>query len=96
MLKLSLSVRNYSPRLEMFRSLWSSTITAVKRTDGEKETAGCCLVMVGDKFARTKEELASLLATTSSGTPTAGRQATRLDHIYPGKASIPSSRRIFD
>ena len=94
-IKLSLSVRNYSPRLEMFRSMWSNANFEVKHMVGGKETAACCFVVVGDQHARTEEELVSLIETVSRVAPTSRRQATQLDHVYLGKGNILFSRRDF-
>ena len=78
-LGLSLGIRKYSPRLELFRSLGDHPTRA--------SASACCEVVVGDRSATDVDELLALLDDALAGeVPSAAAsipRASPLDHAYP-------------
>ena len=101
-LRLSLGIRKHSPRLEMFRSLASTSAAAERwRADGEEAAPlPCCWAetTAGDggaaRVASTQAELDAMLTDViarSSSSSAAVPHASALDHVYPSRASKVSS-----
>ncbi|GMH34056.1 hypothetical protein BSKO_01890 [Bryopsis sp. KO-2023] len=82
-LGLSLALRQYSAKLQMFRQIWEGAL-------GEN-SLGCCSVMVdGSDVARSIEELAAVLS--SPRTSTRKETVFEFDHVYAGGANRESDR----
>ena len=84
-LRLSLGIRKYSPRLELFRSLGDHPTRA--------SASACCEVIVGDRSATDVDALLAILDDAlAGGVPSAAAsipRASPLDHAYPTSTTTP-------
>ena len=84
-LRLSLGIRKYSPRLELFRSLGDHPTRA--------SASACCEVIVRDRSATDVDELHAILDDAlAGGVPSAAAsipRASPLDHAYPTSTTTP-------
>ena len=99
-LKLSLGIRKFSPRLEMFRALASKGAAAHSWHAAGEEAAPmpCCWAETGGgderRVASTQAELDAMIADAARSTPadktatavSTAPHASELDHVYPGGA----------
>jgi UDP-glucose:glycoprotein glucosyltransferase len=97
-LKLSLGIRKYSPRLEMFRAISTHGAAPAEPAGGEEEDASaaaadpCCWAELGGDgahVATTRVELDAMIASAARSSPADAAAAasiphlSELDHVYP-------------
>jgi UDP-glucose:glycoprotein glucosyltransferase len=109
-LKLSLGIRKYSPRLEMFRALASAGAAAHCWHAAGEEGAPmpCCWAEMGGAggdgahvaLASTQAELDAMIASAARSTPadktaaTTVPHASALDHVYPAAAAAAAAPAV--
>jgi UDP-glucose:glycoprotein glucosyltransferase len=98
LLKLSLGIRRYSPRLEMFRALAEEEDDRAVSGDARTRDHPCCRVLLGDDRADSVDALRDMLADAnlaSARGATLPPRGSEMDHPYPPppetSASDPSS-----
>ena len=94
-LELSLGIRRYSPRLEMFRTLAEAHETSAASGIANAEKKTCCRAHVGDKIADDVNTLKAILtdlhSQNSSNQFDSVPKASGFDHVYPAPAPDAAS-----
>ena len=94
-LELSLGIRRYSPRLEMFRTLAEAHETSAASGIANAEKKTCCRAHVGDKIADDVDTLKAILtdlhSQNSSNQFDSVPKASGFDHVYPAPAPDAAS-----
>ena len=95
-LELSLGIRRYSPRLEMFRAVAREHAESISGEEPEADEASsrdgpaCCLARAGNAFASDLATLRRMLADLERDFPESGAysvpRVSSLDHAYPAPA----------
>lgn len=88
-LQLALRFRQYSPRLEMFRSIALESVNNLfNRNSDEMKTSTCCWAEHGTSgiIATTVEELQDLIVSSSQLNTSLIRRASVFDHVFHGPA----------
>ena len=103
-LELSLGIRRYSPRLEMFRAVAQEHAEAVSGEEPEADEAtprgepACCVARAADSVASDLATLRRMLADLERDPPSASNgahsipRASKLDHAYAAPAPAPRRR----
>ena len=99
-LELSLGIRRYSPRLEMFRAVAREHAESISGEEPEADEASsrdgpaCCLARAGNAFASDLATLRRMLADLERDFPESGAysvpRVSSLDHAYPAPAPAPA------